>query len=296
MQTLRRILLPLPLLAVSAAAPGQPAGAEPDPLFQVEIIVFAYDAGNRAEEDFFHGRDNPRREPMPKRLRLPSLALASVPDRRAPAAGVSEPSGTAAEAADPPPDAAAEPDDRLSFIERGAGAAARDGAAAGATAAPGSGTDVAVPAGFRILPAEAYELTAAARGLGNDRRYTVLGHTGWIQAGVDRDRSVALDLSWLGITNPAGTIEVYLRRFLHVAVDLTWHEDDGTFWRPPPGPGLDTLDYAAGYRLVDERNAMRSGEPHYIDHPLFGVIVLINRAPEPESGADGATGNGGPAG
>ncbi len=39
---------------------------------------------------------------------------------------------------------------------------------------------------------------------------------------------------------------------------------------------------------------MRSGETHYIDHPLFGVIVLINRAPEPES--EGATGNGGPAG
>jgi len=116
----------------------------------------------------------------------------------------------------------------------------------------------------------------------NRRPYTLLGYAGWEQAGVDTDRSVQVDLKHIGMTNPTGTIEVYLRRFLHVLVDLEFFDGDGTLWTAPAGFGLTPFSYAQGYELIDEANAIRSGELHFIDHPLFGLLIRITPAPEPE--------------
>jgi len=114
----------------------------------------------------------------------------------------------------------------------------------------------------------------------------VLGHAGWIQTGIDPERSLPLDLSRLGITNPAGTIELYLTRYLHVALDLTYVAGNGTFWTAPPaGAGLAPFTYAERFRFEfdPESRAIRSGELHYLDHPMFGVLIQIRPAPEPEA-------------
>jgi hypothetical protein len=145
-------------------------------------------------------------------------------------------------------------------------------------------------------------LTAAELELGdaaarmNRRPYSLLGHAGWVQAGVDTDRSVALDLRWLGITNPTGTIEVYARRFLHAVVDFNFYEGSGSFWTAPAGFAIAPLQYAESYAVKQEVNAIRSGDgTYYIDHPLFGVLIQIRRAPEPEE-ESGTPTAGGPAG
>lgn len=64
-----------------------------------------------------------------------------------------------------------------------------------------------------------------------------------------------------------GTVTVSLARFLQVDVDLLYH-------RPASSEAAAPSSAPTRFRLVSERR-MRSGELHYVDHPLFGVLVLL---------------------
>ncbi len=64
-----------------------------------------------------------------------------------------------------------------------------------------------------------------------------------------------------------GTVTISLARFLQVEIDLLYH-------RPANGDPAPPDSMPTRFRLVAERR-MRSGELHYIDHPLFGVLILI---------------------
>jgi hypothetical protein len=274
-------------LATTAAAQPNPADfdlpeTEPERLYHVEMILYAFDEGDRFEEDFHHGIENPRIVPRPELLSLPDIELESVFGFRQGAAietPAAEPqigapdASTSGQAVTPAPDGETADvsdllTDRLELFTANA-----DGEIANAS----------VPEGFRPLAADDLELIAEAARM-NRRPYRLLGHAGWLQTGVDPDRAVRLDLKYLGITNPTGTVEVYVRRFLHVAVDLTFYDGNGTFWSPAVGFGPTPFDYAPGYRINDEINAIRSrsGMLHGIDHPLFGVLVRITPAPEPD--------------
>jgi hypothetical protein len=83
-----------------------------------------------------------------------------------------------------------------------------------------------------------------------------------------------------------GTLEVNVSRFLHVNLDLLMRRST------PAGPSstraLVTADDSGlpenpvtrpdgySYRMQAHRR-MRSGEVHYIDHPLMGVLIRIDR-------------------
>lgn len=307
-------------LLVTAALAQQGTRQAPevvDPLYHVEVIVFEWVDGNRAEEDFFHGAE-PRHEPVPTLLALPRLELDSVFDLEPlPVPGDFEPipaettrtddiaqragdiAGQAGDAAVPgelsqaeqsPTDAAFPPaadagtlaTDSLELLEPWAGAA--DGSIA-------ADDDTTLPAGFRILEAEELELGAQRARLSR-RPYRLLGHAGWVQTGVDSDRAVPVDLSRLGITNPKGTILVYVRRFLHLVVDLDFFDARGTYWTRTSPFGLAPFEYAQRYHLADEHNAFRIDDYVVIDHPLFNVLVRVTRAPEPEDATDAAGGRG----
>lgn len=278
------IIIGLALTVAGAASgqaigpgPGDPA-AEPDRIYHVELIVFAYNAGDPGEENFRHGLEQLSPGPAPRLLELPAIELESVFDQPP----IGEP--------DPPRAADAGGNDltasgldqpilrdrleRLTLLPDSPGA--------------GRASDEVLPGDFRLLGRSELELGEAHARLGRLGAYAVLAHAGWAQAGVDTDRSVALDLKHLGITNPTGTVEVSLRRFLRVALDLEYFDGSGTFWEPAELPGLAPLDYAASYRLTTERTAIRRDDLHYIDHPLFGVLVRITRAPEVEDDATAA--------
>jgi len=273
------------VLALSApAALGQAGPGPSDPLYQVEIIIFEILTGDRFEEDFFHGQDDPRHEPLPPRFSLPGIELESV-------AGFDPRGGSRAQ--DEPPGAvpgdvsgdSALPTDGLELIEL------QRELAPGRSA--GAGADEALPAGFRILGRDELKLSGDARALRNSRDFRVLAHVGWEQVGVAGNLAPRLDVSRLGITNPAGTIQPYVDRFRHVAVDLEFFDGAGTFWAGPPGPRLAPLEYARRYRLLQtEQNPIRGDEVHHIDHPLFGVIVRMEPAPEPEEPEDAAAAEG----
>lgn len=261
-------------LVLAQIASGQPNPDPADPIYHVEVILFAFNDGNPTEEDLHHDRDGDRQGPPPELLTLPDIALenvfggqardaAGIPD------GVAETADTAARAVTGPADTVAGPaSDSLELFETAAGLA-------------NAGADGAPP-GFRPLLRSELELSAEKRELDRLSAYTVLAHAGWAQAGVDSERAVPLDLKRIGITNPRGTIEVYLGRFLHARLDLEFLRGTGTLWQSSGGAGLAPLDYAETYRLTDVVEAMRSGELHQADHPLYGVLIRITPEPEPD--------------
>lgn len=299
-------------IAMTAAAQPNPADFDlpatgADPLYHVELILFAFDEGNLFEEDLLHGTENLQFAPPLELLRVPPIEMETVfgptpnPDFGLPGAppAADDPSTVADDpllTADDVSSTLDEPRstetvtaidplrDRLQLIERtenGISAASAD--------------MVALPAGFRALANDELELNNVAARM-NRRPYTLLGHAGWVQTGVDTDRSIELDLQFLGIDNPTGTIEVYARRYLHAVVDFVFHEGSGTFWSAESGLGVAPLQYARSFEIEDEVNAIRSGDSLYlVDHPLYGVLIQIRRAPEPEDEA-GTQDTGGPAG
>lgn len=289
MQLLKFLFLPLACATATAMAQlPVPAEENPDPLYRVEIVVFANLVANPGEEDFDHGGDNLPRTPPPPLLQVPALTLESVftpfassnPPNAPLEAALPTGPGEGLQAIEPPEPEI--PADRLSLLQPFADQPQIQTALQ-------IGPELQLPDGFRILAASELELGDAVAAMRRSRPYRVLGHVGWQQTGVDTDRSIRLDLKRLGITNPRGTIELYRRRFLHVVVDFEYFDGEGTFWQVPPGFGLAPLQYARRYQLADEANAIRSGEYWYIDHPMFGVLVRITPAPEPEDEADAQT-------
>ena len=275
------LIIGLTLIAAGTASgqatdPGDP-DVEPDRIYHVELIVFAYNAGDPGEENFRHGLGDLPAGPAPRLFRLPSIELESVFD-----AGLvtdtepTEPTDAAATGLDAAGLSASgleqtNPGDGLELIERESG-----------LRTSGAAQDEILPGEFRLLGRSELELGETRARLDRLGAYTVLGHAGWAQVGVDTDRSVAIDLKHFGITNPRGTVEVSLRRFLRVALNLEYFDGNGSYWEPAEFPGLAPFEYAASYRLTTERTAIRRDDLHYIDHPLFGVLVRITRAPEIE--------------
>ncbi len=80
-----------------------------------------------------------------------------------------------------------------------------------------------------------------------------------------------------------GTIRIIQTRYLHAEVDLFYRDPSPdermqAYYRPDlvlhdPSRADAVPDR---FRIVDSRR-MRSGEIHYIDHPLVGIIVFVNR-------------------
>lgn len=134
---------------------------------------------------------------------------------------------------------------------------------------------------YRLVNRSALALDGVRRSLRRSARYRPFLHLGWrlpaLSHGAARPVRIGPHLGERGTGGPGsdggerpavqGTVKVSLARYLHVELDLVYSR-----------PGNDAIDTPnagpAGYRLVSERR-MRSGELHYIDHPLFGVLVLI---------------------
>ena len=74
-----------------------------------------------------------------------------------------------------------------------------------------------------------------------------------------------------------------LGRYLHTAATL-WLDPKGFAIRPSftsdeTGPS----DLQRPYAELKQSRRMRSGELHYFDHPLFGLLVRIDKVTHPEN-------------
>jgi len=142
---------------------------------------------------------------------------------------------------------------------------------------------------FRLLAPEELKLVDARQRLERLDAYTPLVHGGWVQEGLPLASAKPFDLAYLGAGNPAGTIRLHLSRYLHLAVDLVYRADTGRdrALQPelaPSGAGgnfpsmdartLSDVSLPARYVLRAERR-IGSGVVQYFDHPMFGVLVLV---------------------
>ncbi len=90
-----------------------------------------------------------------------------------------------------------------------------------------------------------------------------------------------------------GTIRLYLRRYLHLEADLLYENEElsaqigvpqAVVGNPETSPFPAREVPVSRFRLKQQRR-LRSGEIHYLDHPLFGLIVKVTPfelPPEPE--------------
>lgn len=152
------------------------------------------------------------------------------------------------------------------------------------------------PHAFRILPDEARNLTKTHQHLERAADITPILYLAWRQTGMPKAEAPRIQLhvpprdgepETPGAREPEqdpsetalpvlgslklmeeppppprpvldGTLRLYVARYLHAEVDLVHHRE-----------GVDTP-----FRLVTSRR-MRSGELHYLDHPLFGVLIKV---------------------
>lgn len=135
-----------------------------------------------------------------------------------------------------------------------------------------------------IQPVEAqdYLLKEALQKLTPQKGYTIVYHRAWRQPAYGDHQAVTFavdDITPKG-EQLTGTIKFYKNRYAHMEVDFT-------LWRKIPTPirarfaqhenlPLTHLPETWPFHLQEARK-MKSGEWHYLDHPLFGVLMAIQR-------------------
>ena len=142
--------------------------------------------------------------------------------------------------------------------------------------APGEGVHA-----YRLMKSSNLALGEVRNRLRRSAHYRPLVHVGWRLPGLPRsaarpvhvgrslDDSGARAAEGVGAERSSvhGTVTVSRARYLQVDVDLLYN-------RPASSEAAGPSSAPTRFRIVSERR-MRSGELHYIDHPLFGVLVLL---------------------
>ncbi|MDA8362692.1 MAG: CsiV family protein [Gammaproteobacteria bacterium] len=121
-------------------------------------------------------------------------------------------------------------------------------------------------------------LSDAAIALSGNPHYQLLLHDSWIESGQTRFASQLMRITASEPGDPDeldGTVRFYINEYMHVVLHLLLKE-------PAPDTGSSLFDTAPAspilYRLDDERR-IRLNEVNYFDHPMFGVLLRVTRAP-----------------
>ena len=154
-----------------------------------------------------------------------------------------------------------------------------------------------------LVPLDNFVLAEQARKLTRGNRHRVLWHKRWLEALPKRGRSrpVLVQTGPLsdGVFELEGSLGVSVGRYLHLDAELWLHvpaamiepapEDEA-----PDGPPVEDLSAEVElelppfmaeplrYRALKERRRLKSDELHYLDHPRFGVLVIIQPTAIPE--------------
>ena len=122
---------------------------------------------------------------------------------------------------------------------------------------------------FRRLPDEQLALQDLVRRLENSGEFEVLQQLAWQQPVPERGSPQPI---YVNLSNGElqGHLAVTLGRYLHT---------QATLWLKPTPTGA--ASDLAGYALLDQSQRMRSGDLHYFDHPLFGLLVRIDKVSPP---------------
>ena len=141
---------------------------------------------------------------------------------------------------------------------------------------------------FRVLRADELRLGGSRQRLLRDGDYRPLAHGGWVQPALPPERAIPINLALLGVVNPTGAVRLHLSRFLHINANIAYRAPLAPPSPPSATPGegaLSELILPQRYALRAQRR-VRSGEVHYLDHPAFGLLVLVTPQPVPPPSAD----------
>ncbi len=123
---------------------------------------------------------------------------------------------------------------------------------------------------FRILAADQRQLGGIYRGINNAAGMEPLMYAAWRQPVMEPEQSVSVYLTTAAeageLAALEGNITMSVRRYLHLHTDLLLRGGDSI------------------YRMQAHRR-MRSGELHYLDHPVLGILVEarpVELPPAPE--------------
>ncbi|MFC6672425.1 CsiV family protein [Marinobacterium aestuariivivens] len=128
---------------------------------------------------------------------------------------------------------------------------------------------------YQRLPGSNLVLTAEKNRLAGQAAYRTLFHGAWYQP-VGRESSARPvhirggNLMANGVYELDGYVSIDRGRFLHFRPDLYY-----SF--AAPASSNDGYGSSILSANLDTPRRMRSDEIHYLDHPLFGVLVLIQR-------------------
>ena len=136
---------------------------------------------------------------------------------------------------------------------------------------------------FRIVKRSEHTLDAVWNKLRGSAHYRPFLHLGWRLPGLPHGAARPVHVSpHLGRSSPGtaepvgggppavhGTVKVSLARYLQVEIDLVYQ-------RPANVDTAASSPVPDRFRIMAERR-MRSGELHYLDHPLFGVLIQVTR-------------------
>ena len=167
------------------------------------------------------------------------------------------------------------------------------------------------PHAFQRLAPDLFQLAGVWTQLRRSRDYRPLLHLAWHQPGYSKRRARPAHIrSWTepdvsqsadalvessGAYRPVieGTLEVYRGKYLHVNADLLYYRDHALGLSSATGTVAGSgetdgrTEYAgppAMFRLTASRR-MRSRELHYLDHPVFGLLVRVVPYVAPQSEA-----------
>ena len=123
------------------------------------------------------------------------------------------------------------------------------------------------------------ELTNKADAL-NRKGYRVLFHQAWTQAAYPNKNAhkVLIEGNSNYGTSFLGTVRLYKTRYAHVDFDLEFERLIPQKVRDvfAKQHNINTSDLANSWRFdVQESRKIKPTELHYIDHPLFGILVQI---------------------
>ncbi len=152
------------------------------------------------------------------------------------------------------------------------------------TALDASGAAESATNTFTPLDEDTLRLVAEARAIARRQStFEPLLHLSWRQPGLDRGLAPPVYVQSQPKDSRSGQslqgfITLSLGRYLHIDFDLLLQKpalalqtNDSLLKQPP-----------TSFRIQNHRK-MRSGELHYLDHPLIGALVLVSKYESPET-------------
>ena len=137
---------------------------------------------------------------------------------------------------------------------------------------------------FQLLPASEFKLAKEEKKLNAQKDYNILLHLSWKQP-VETGKSavpvhitnieddISYDEHSSNIKKIDGTVTISKKNYLNFQANLSLKLPLDDIKSEVPAQFIDKKDSAV-FHLLQTRK-MRPNEMHYLDHPLFGVLVLM---------------------